>query len=510
MTLDTLMSLLSWQNFALMVAIYFASLSIYRLFFHPLAQFPGPWLAAVTRYYEAYYDIVQNGQYTFKIAELHKKYGPIIRISPYELHVMDPAYFEKLYRHDGRWDKYAWAYDAFPAKGAIICTVDHYVHKARRAPLNPLFSKAKVAGRQDLIRRHVETFCDKISEFAASGKSMNLGTATTAFTKNVATEFILDKSFNNLDQDFTATFKPPGKGSGYIWRVTKHIRWFEPTMRKLPTNWVIKNADAGASDHFKYLKQSMQDTKDLMTAAASSKASGDETPRTIVHAIVNSNLPAEEKEFGRVWPDVATVAGAGVDTTASVLRLIFYHVFSDAGILKTLRAELASANIQSSSLDTVELRTLEQLPYLTGVLMEGLRLSPAIASRMARIAPDRDLYYGERRIPARTPIGMTILLIHTNESLYPEPKRFHPDRWTDLEARKKAEKTFAPFSRGTRNCLGMYLAWAEMYHVVAAVVQRFDFQFEGASAKDFECESDQFAIRTYGGGILNTRVSLRQ
>ncbi|RYP19935.1 hypothetical protein DL765_003083 [Monosporascus sp. GIB2] len=445
MALDTIASLLSWQNFASAVAIYFASLSIYRLFFHPLAKFPGPWLAAITRYYEAYYDIVQDGQYTFKIAQLHRKYGPIIRISPYELHVMNPAYFEKLYRHDGRWDKYAWAYDAFSAKGATVCTADHYVHKARRAPLSPLFSKAKVAGRQDLVRRHVEAFCDKISEFAATGKFMNLGTATSAFTKNVATEFILDKSFNNLDQDFTATFKRPGKDTGYIWRMTKHIRWFGPTMGKLPTNWLAKNVDTGASRHLKYLKvscsdrrlapsltplvwqQSMEDTKDLMAAAASSKASGDETARTIVHAIVNSNLPPEEKEVSRVWFDVATVAAAGVDTTASVLRLIFYHVFSDPGILKTLRAELASASVKSSSLDTAELRTLEQLPYLTGVLMEGLRLSPAIASRMARIAPDRDLYYGERRIPAGTPVGMTTLLMHLNESLYPEPKHFNPD-----------------------------------------------------------------------------------
>lgn len=57
------------------IVVYFASLCVYRLYFHPLSKFPGPKLAAITRYYEAYYDVALNGQYTFKIRELHKKYG---------------------------------------------------------------------------------------------------------------------------------------------------------------------------------------------------------------------------------------------------------------------------------------------------------------------------------------------------------------------------------------------------------------------------------------------------
>lgn len=59
------------------------------------------------------------------------------------------------------------------------------------------------------------------------------------------------------------------------------------------------------------------------------------------------------------------------------------------------------------------------------------------------------------RIPAGTPVGMTTMLMHEDKSLYPEPKRFKPERWMEIEARRKAEKTYAPFSRGTRVCLGM-------------------------------------------------------
>jgi cytochrome P450 len=191
--------------------------------------------------------------------------------------------------------------------------------------------------------------------------------------------------------------------------------------------------------------------------AAASSAQDDKVFRTIVHEIVDSNLPTAEKALGRVVDDVTTVTGAGFETTANVLRLVFYHVFSNASILQRLRAELASAGglPKSSPQMKVELRTLEQLPYLTSILMEGMRLSPAIASRMTRIAPDRDIVYGEWNIPAGTPVGMMTLLMHTGETLYPEPMRFEPERWMDLDARKKADKTYVPFSKGTRNCLGM-------------------------------------------------------
>jgi cytochrome P450 len=135
------------------------------------------------------------------------------------------------------------------------------------------------------------------------------------------------------------------------------------------------------------------------------------------------------------------------------MRLVFYHVFSNAEILQRLRAEVNRTTRESP--EQVELKTLEKLPFLTSVLMEGLRLSPALASRSQRIAPDRDLLYKNYRIPAGTPVGMTALLMHTDPALYPDPLRFDPDRWMDLEARKKAEKTWFPFSPGTRMCLGM-------------------------------------------------------
>lgn len=185
--------------------------------------------------------------------------------------------------------------------------------------------------------------------------------------------------------------------------------------------------------------------------------SGEDGPNTIVHEIMKSKLPASEKTFGRIFEDVSTISGAGFETTASALRLILFHVYTNPDILRRLREEIASAEGADKG-QTPRLKTLEQLPYLTAALMEGLRLSPAIATRMARVAPDRDIVYDKWKIPAGTPVGMTTILFHTDETMYPEPHRFDPDRWMDPNpwtAGQQSGRLFAPFAKGSRNCLGM-------------------------------------------------------
>lgn len=86
---------------SLSVVLFSLLLVLYRLYLHPLAPIPGPKLAAVTRWYEFYYDVVRKGDYTRKIEELHEIYGPIIRISPNELHCNDPAFIDQIYAPGG-------------------------------------------------------------------------------------------------------------------------------------------------------------------------------------------------------------------------------------------------------------------------------------------------------------------------------------------------------------------------------------------------------------------------
>lgn len=160
----------------------------------------------------------------------------------------------------------------------------------------------------------------------------------------------------------------------------------------------------------------------------------------MIHAIVHSDLAPAEKTFDRVLEKVMTVTGAAFETTANTLRLIFYHVYTNDQILRLLREELASVSLASA--EPIPLKELEKLPYIT-------RLSPGIASRVARVT-DKDLFYDRWCIPAGTAVGMTTLLMHTDETLYPEPVRFNPDRWFGSAKEGAHVLKFAPFGRGTR------------------------------------------------------------
>lgn len=188
-----------------------------------------------------------------------------------------------------------------------------------------------------------------------------------------------------------------------------------------------------------------------------------ETKRSIFRDLRdNPSLPQSEKGLTRFEQEGTLLVMAGTESTAKSIGIAHFHLLANPDIMQRVRAELK--NVPESASWT----ELEQLPYLSGVIAEANRLSFGVTARACRIAPDEELRYRRYTIPAGTPVSMTTLAVHTDETIFPDPWAFHPERWlgADGAARRKYQMAF---SKGGRNCVGINLAHAEMYLAVAAV-----------------------------------------
>jgi Cytochrome P450 len=101
-------------------------------------------------------------------------------------------------------------------------------------------------------------------------------------------------------------------------------------------------------------------------------------------------------------------------------------------------------------------------------------------------------------IPPGIPVGMSSLSLHDNPSIFPNPRTFLPERWLESEDKKRElEKALVPFSRGSRQCLGMNLANAEIYLTLYAIfgpksVGGDMTLFETERQRDVEIQRDWF------------------
>jgi hypothetical protein len=103
----------------------------------------------------------------------------------------------------------------------------------------------------------VDKLCARISAFAGKPESVDIGAATSAFTRDVAIEYVLGRKHNSLDrEDFNVLMTTVFQDSGHMWRTTKHVRWFGPLIISMPIDWVIKTADEGTKAFLLYVKAS--------------------------------------------------------------------------------------------------------------------------------------------------------------------------------------------------------------------------------------------------------------
>lgn len=251
--------------YALVAAIlYTAVLVIYRLFFSPLAKFPGPKLAAATLWYEFYYDVIKTGQYTFKIKELHKQYGirfwtpicnwtneyswklgPIIRISPHELHIDEPEYYEELFSRSSPRNKYEWYTVQFGCPASAFSSVDHRLHRSRRGALNPFFSKQMIMKLEPVMTNLLHKLCSRLDEARVSKQPLPMRLLWMCYTTDLITTYSMNRSWDHLSsEDFSPLWCQTIKSTAESGHLLKQFPFLFPIIRAMP-DWLLGKLQPG-------------------------------------------------------------------------------------------------------------------------------------------------------------------------------------------------------------------------------------------------------------------------
>lgn len=186
---------------------------------------------------------------------------------------------------------------------------------------------------------------------------------------------------------------------------------------------------------------------------------------------------------GRVLSLTTSNVVAGSDTTAISLRAIFYNLIRHPDKMAKLRAEFDDAESKGIFVHgdpLVKWNDVRELPYLSAVISESLRIHPAVGLPLERITPAGGIQICDTFIPPGTIIGCSAWLLHRDKALWGEDAdSWRPERWIEASDTKKAEmkNSMFAFGAGARTCIGKNISYLEMYKLVPAVLRSYDVCF---------------------------------
>lgn len=262
-----------------------------------------------------------------------------------------------------------------------------------------------------------------------------------------------------------------------------------PILNLLPDWWVRATNPLVAQ----FRVQQLGYVSQVQSILSHNDATGVKSHPTVFHSLRDDDdLPLSEKSLPRLVMEAQGLVGAGTLTSAHMLSMTTYHVLMNPPILSRLMAELEEAIPDATA--PCLLQNLEQLSYLSAVINEGLRISYGSIHRLQRVHPDNALTFRNWTIPAGTPVGMSSLHMHNDPAIFPEPRRFDPSRWMGPEKELRQRHLFN-FGRGTRQCVGMNLAMAEIYMALATLFRKFGTKmqlYDTVRERDVDVKHDFF------------------
>lgn len=451
----------------------------YRLNVVETANFPGPKFAALTGWYEAFYETVVGRPYSLKIDQLHHQYGPVVRVAPNELHIRDSEFYDTVFASNSETNKPVRNQWTFNFSKSTAATVGAAVHRRRRAALEPMFSRSSVLKAEHLIRYKARLLCQRVAEFKGSPQPIIANHAFSAFAGDVLMEYVFGFSYKQLEKPNFDSVYYHLASSGSFERMATFSSAVVKLITCLPEALIEVIHPATASLHrfkrdVKTLARGIIHNRDI-----SSKSSPSSEGVTVFHEILKSNLPAADKSQRRLAEEAQMMVVAGVAPTASALTVGTFHIANSTQHYQRLHKELVHAFPDDKS-PAQDLESLEKLPFLNACVQETLRLSSSRrTARDTRVHPKTSIKYKDEMIAPGTEVSMNISDVLLDGKIFPQPREFQPERWLGNPRAPDGQPHshyLLAFGRGSRNCLGQHLARAELFYGLGMIFRHFQLE----------------------------------
>ncbi|KAI1285102.1 Cytochrome P450 6B1 [Halotydeus destructor] len=389
--------------------------------------------------------------------------------------------------------------------------------KRTRLATSKMFTSSKLKVFADTVKHNVDLICAMFEEESHGLRDeFNISSCfkQMTFANMTETQFSLKvdlQTQNGIKKALDEAITPGLKGilaalqilfpefEFIVWpirRVYEEIREYllwspESIIINLARNILAERRQTGTS---------RKDMLDYMLKATKDRIADDDQ----LEMAVQEKLNVDNEEHGgkgQLYTDEEISSSlfvnmlAGYETTASVMSCMSHCLTNNPDVQEKIREEVKQLLIQDGVLDY---NTVNGLPLLEAFMKETLRLFPPLAPFVNRTA-DTDYRYNDMTIPAGAGIFVGVHRLHNDETSWPEPSTFDPERF--LGKQKVEAMAFQPFGAGPRNCVGMRFAILQIKLVMAELLLRYRFQL-GPSSEIGDLKLDeQFIVSVPKQGV---------
>ncbi|KAF3771171.1 cytochrome P450 [Cryphonectria parasitica EP155] len=464
-TLPTRSALL---GFITLGVAYVLARCIYLLYFHPLAKYPGPKLAALSETWLKRSNA--TGMHTFRMQELFQKHGDIVRVGPNDLTFASVTAYQDIYGHVTQGKKRFLKSPIYEREEPRITSVrDPAVHAEQRRALSHAFSARALRDQEEVVHQYVDLLIKQLGILGEGGKKpVDIVEAWNWLTFDVIGDLAFGEPFGAIANASSEWVQ--GILDWSLYQALDHSMKKQTWLRlTLPIIWGSRLAKMREVSE-KSRAMAVDKTERRLAAPADSLERQD----FFSHLIKKKEVTADF-----IMGTSQTLIVAGSETTATALSAIMFWLLKNPECLAKLTHEIRST---FSAPEEITGDAAARCQYLHGVIEEGLRISPPVAIGLPRDSPGATID-GEY-IPEGITVSGDIYTLARHPKYWKDPESFIPERWLG-EGLGDDKRAFQPFSTGPRACLGINLAYLEMRVMLAKLIFAYDLELESKEIEDW-------------------------